>query len=178
MKRREVILGTVALVVAPSILRANDPCLADLKRSKLTVGTDDNKGHLIAPIFEVTGWEMNFEEDDKVLFEFRISNQGPKKVRAVHCQPFTFGSWKILKRYPVGGSVEQVSDKVIGGGFRANNDSNFFFIEINSTGNTWVPMSGIAGDSTAGLSSSVRGTMEWHKEQKVVFEIRAKDTRS
>ena len=175
MNRRHFLVGTIAVLAAPSVLLANDPCLNDLKRSTLTVGTNRD-GHLF-DLFNVTGWEMNLEEDDKVLFDFVITNNGPKKVRAVHCQPFALGNWQVFQRFP---DVGNVSGQVFPQHFRANNDSNFFFIEINTSGNNFVPMAASNdGDSSAHTDQALTvAHMEWHHPQEVHFEVRAKDTRS
>jgi hypothetical protein len=168
MKRRTFVLGGVAgLVSLPAW--ADDPFLKDLKRERKSVGHQIPGGGL-SPDFDVTGWELNVEEDDHTLFDFIITNSGPKNVRLAHCQPFTFGPWEIIERLP---AVGVVSGKEIKHSWRCCNDSNFFFIEINSTGTTWTPVD--IGNGSGVISSDNRVLhIEWHQPQEVHFEIRGR----
>jgi len=126
--------------------------------------------HLRSDERRVIGWECNLEEDDNVLFKFVITNHGPNKVRAVHCQPLCSGVWRVLQQFD---EVAVVSGKVLKSNWRACNDSNFFFIEINSTGNEWVPMSADNDHLSEARTDTEDKTahMEWHSPQEVHFEV-------
>lgn len=152
----------------------HDPCLHDLKPSQLRVGIDDGFGHL-TNIFPTSGWEMNFEEDDHVLFSYFVTNSGPKPVRVAHCKPFTTGPWQIIDHFP---PVANVANHLLRQDWRADNDSNYFFVEIETTGSIFSPMDGNPPQSTAKLNGQKTVVqMEWHHPQHVTVEVRARDTR-
>ena len=176
MYRRTFLVATAAGALALTQRAfANDPCIPNFKRSKKDVGTAVG-GHLSGVISDVDGWEYNFEEDNKVLFEFVVSNPGPKRVSLAWCQPFTTGPWQILGSYP----VDPGQNKTVVKGLRAENDSNFFFLEIASDGGGFVPVKGgTTFDCNANLNpQKTLSIMDWLKPQKVHVEIRARDTRS
>lgn len=170
MKRREFILSLLGGMVAFALpARADDPFLKDLRKERLSVGHRISGGGLQRE-FDVTGWELNIEEDDHTLFDFIVTNNGPKSVRLAHCQPFTFGPWEIIERFP---SVGAVSGKEVKHSWRCCNDSNFFFIEINTSGNTWTPID--VGNGSGIISSGNKVVhIEWHQPQEVHFEIRGR----
>jgi hypothetical protein len=176
MNLQRIIVLTIAVFLPPMILLANDPCLNDLKHFALDIGTSDNHGHLVNA-FHTTGWEMNFEEDDDVHFSYVVTNDGPKQVRVIHCKPFTYGPWQIIENFP---AVGKISDHALNPapGWRADNDSNYFVVEIETTPGTFVPMDSNAPNSSATLNPQhTIAHMEWHNPQRVVLEVRAKDTR-
>ena len=177
MDRRIFLFGGAAgAAVLTRRAFAKDACLHDLKKSNLTVGTQGPGGHLNNR-FQITSWEMNFEEDDKVLFDVFVSNNsGAKRVRAVHCQPFALGNWKVRTEFSAvdpGKQNVQVMSK-----WRADNDSNFFFIEIETTPGHFDVMDPGAGSTNANMNPQLTIChMEWHGPQQVVVEVRATDTR-
>jgi hypothetical protein len=169
MDRREFVLaGALGLVSSRLALLADDSFVKDVKLQRKDVGHEVGN-HLNVDLRNVYGWEMNVEEDDHTLFDFIITNKGPAEVRVVHCQPYTFGPWKILERL---GPVGVGSGKEIKHSWRCCNDSNFFFIEINAGGN-WTPVDsrGSVGRTQNGNKSAY---MEWAQPQPVAIEIRGR----
>ena len=176
MNRRLLLVLVIALFSVPIVLLANDPCLNTLKHSDLDIGTNDNHGHLVNA-FHTTGWEMNFEEDDEVHFSYVVTNPGPKQIRVIHCKPFTYGPWQIIENFP---PVGVVSDHALNPplGWRADNDSNYFVVEIETTPGNFTPLNSNAPNSTGNLNpQQTVAHMEWSSPQHVVLEVRAKDTR-
>jgi hypothetical protein len=154
-----------------------DPCIPDFKRSQLDVGISGGNGGFTPTQQNIDGWEWDFEEDDHVLFDFVVSNAGPKAIRFAHCQPYTFGPWQVLNSYPVGpGLVNQVVVR----SWRANNDSNFFFVSVEQPNGQFTPILGAStGISDASLNpAKTLGRMVWLVPQRVDVQIIAHDTRT
>jgi hypothetical protein len=170
MERRIFLFGGIAgLISMRSRLAVDDPFLKDLRKERRGVG-HAIPGVKLQPEFDVTGWQLNIEEDDHTLFDFVITNYGPKDVRVAHCQPFTTGPWVILERLSVGGVV---INKEIKHRWRCCNASNFFFIEINTSGSIWTP---IGAENSKGALSDRKEVahIAWFEPQEVRFEIRGR----
>jgi hypothetical protein len=78
MERRIFLFGGIAgLISTRSRLAVDAPFLKDLRKERRGVGHAIPGGKL-QPEFDVTGWQLNIEEDDHTLFDFVIINYGPK----------------------------------------------------------------------------------------------------
>jgi hypothetical protein len=181
MERRTFLVGTAAgLVAATRSLRlaANDPCISKLRADNLPVIGDPRPGGgLNNQTINVDVCEMNFEEDDKVLFHFRVTNTGTNNIRIFHCQPWAANSWARKETFGPFTAVSAHDFYKAGTqprGWRADNDSNAFYAEVN-VGGTWKRMTGL---TQIRLSPDVRvAHMEWHQPHEVRFEVWAVDTR-
>jgi hypothetical protein len=176
--RRQFLVASSAAAAISFASRsfANDPCIPDFKRSKLDVGFQGAVGGFTTWKKDVDGWEFNFEEDDHVLFDIVISNTGPKTVQLAHCQPYTTGPWQVLHQYQVASGQKSLT---VVRNWRVNNDSNFFFMEIEQPGGGFLPILGSStGVSDASLNpAKTIGRMAWLVPQKVDIQIIAHDTR-
>src|SRR5712692_10094475 len=123
MNRRAFLIGATVGVGMASACRSfrksksDDPLVRDLKRSGLIIVPATALClHLQSDERNITGWEFNLEEDDFALFEFKITNRGPKKVRAVHCQPRCSDpvrrteSWRVFQQFD---PVDTISGQVL-----------------------------------------------------------------
>ena len=121
---------------------------------------------------------MNLEEDDKVRFHFRVTNIGGNKVRIFHCQPWAADSWVRKDLFGPFLSVNAHDFYKAGtqadGGWRADNDSNAFYAEVNIGGN-WQRMRGLT-QIRASADAKV-AHMEWRQPQELRFEVWAVDNR-
>jgi hypothetical protein len=169
-----------------SRLFANDPPLNDLKKSDLAIWSYDNGHTETNPPLVVPAWEMNCEEDDKVLFYFRLSNHGAKRVRIVHIQPWVFdathmkATWKVVEYLqPIAPGQTQDFFKPntqAAGGWRADNDSNAFLLQSDRGSERWdlVPPDNLH-DGWMDIQKTV-AHMEWHNPE-IHFEVRSVDRR-
>ena len=182
MRRRSFLttLGAGAFAVSRSVrLLANDPCLSKLRGETIsTIGDPATGGGLSGQVHNVGVCEMNLEEDDKVRFHFRVTNTGDNQVRIFHCQPWAADSWA---RKEVFGPFPKVNARDFykagtqaAGGWRADNDSNAFYAEVN-VGGTWQRMGGLT--QVRPSADAKIGHMEWHQPHEVRFEVWALDTR-
>lgn len=188
MKRRNFLIGCLAglgTIARSTRVFANDPPLNDLKRSELLIGTTNGTVPIVPPIKVVT-WEMNFEEDDKVLFFFRLSNAGSRNVRIIHIQPWMSDPqhfqalWKIVETLPSIGPGQTKDFYKAGtqaaGGWRADNDSNGFLVQIEKGSGIWdtIPVES-AQNGWTDIKQTV-AHMEWHNPE-IHFEVRSIDRR-
>jgi hypothetical protein len=181
MNRRRFLSGAAAGVfVASRSLRifANDPCITHLRPENLPViGDPRDGGGLNAQTPNVDVCQMDLEEDDDVLFHFRVTNTGSNQVRIFHCQPWAANSWARKETFGPFATVN-AKDFFKSGtqprGWRADNDSNAFYAEAN-VGGTWTRMSGLTQVRLAPDAKIAH--MEWHQPHEVRFEVWAVDTR-
>jgi hypothetical protein len=124
--------------------------------------------------------EMNLEEDDKVLFHFRITNTGDNRVRIAHCKPHAANSWERRDPQRLGPFAKVNAQDFYrpgtqaGGGWRADNDSNAFYAEVEING-AWQQMRQL---TQVRLSPDAKiAHMEWHQPHEVRFEVWAVDRR-
>jgi len=178
MERRRFLAGAIVGVfgVTPSarLLAANDPPVNDWKQSNLTVG-DPAAGGGLSNIQRINVWEMNLEEDDDVRFYFRLTNNGPREVRLVHCQPWAADSWARKEVLGPFGTVNAHDFHKSGwapNGWRADNDSNAFYFLIKN-GDRWDVVQG----RTKGWGDRNTAHMEWYEPQEIRFEVRSIDKR-
>jgi len=183
MNRRSFLAGAVAVGFATPrslhVFSVNDPCISNLRADNLpTVGDKNDGGNLDNIITNVDVCEMNLEEDDKVLFHFRVTNTRNNQIQIFHCQPHSANSSKRVERFGPFGRVTRHDFFKAGtrdqGGWRADNDSNAFYAEVKIGGN-WQRM----GQLTQIRSSTDDKVahMEWHQPHEVRFEVRAVDNR-
>jgi hypothetical protein len=179
MERRHFLATSIASVLglrhSARIFAADDPPVADWKESDLIIG-DPAPGGGLSNIQRIHLWEMNLEEDDQVRFYFRITNTGPREVRVVHCQPWAADSWARKEILGPFGTVTQHDFHKAGwaaqGGWRADNDSNAFYLLVNNGGH-WEPVQG----RTRGWGDRNTAHLEWYEPQEVRFEVRSTDRR-
>jgi hypothetical protein len=181
MNRRSFVIGAAAGVLAISKgvrLAAHDPCISALRADNIpTIGDPNGSGGLTNIMTNVGVCEMNLEQDDKVLFHFRVTNTRANNIRIVHCQPWAANSWVRKERLGPFGEVNAHDFFKAGtqpGGWRANNDSNAFYAEVNING-VWQSMGQLREIRATG--DARRAHMEWHSPHEVRFEVWATDTR-
>jgi hypothetical protein len=158
---------------------ANDPCINSVRAETLSIiGDPADGGGLNNQVPNVVVCEMNFEEDDKVLFHFRVTNTGDNQIRIFHCQPWAGNSWARKETFGPFPKVNALDFYKVGtqahGGWRADNDSNAFYAEVNVGGN-WQRMGRLTNLNLGGGAKVAH--MEWHQPPEVRFEVWAVDNR-
>lgn len=181
MNRRSFLIRTAAGVIVvsrPLRLAAADPCIKNLRADNIpTIGDAYGSGSLTNNITNVDVVEMDLEEDDKVLFHFRVTNTRASNIRIVHCQPHAANSWARRETFGPFAAVNGHDFYKAGTaprGWRARNDSNAFYAEAHVNG-VWQRMSQIREVRTT--PDARRAHMEWHHPHEVRFEVWATDTR-